>query len=286
MSEGAVVKMKKNKLVAPVLKWVGGKRQLLNVLTPLLPDKITTYCEPFVGGGAMLFDLQPKTAYVNDINDELINVYNVIKNDVEALILALQDFKNEAEFFYKVRDWDRFRLIYINRSDVERAARILYLNKTCYNGLFRVNNAGEFNSPFGNYRNPNIINAPTLRAVSSYFNNATVCLSSLDYRNVLKTLPKGSFVYLDPPYDPVSDTANFTGYSRGGFSQLDQIALRSACDELNARGIKFMLSNSATDFIKEQYSAYNITIVQAKRAINSDSKKRGEVDEVVVRNYE
>ena len=278
--------MKKNKLVAPVLKWVGGKRQLLDVLTPLLPDKITTYCEPFVGGGALFFDLQPKTAYVNDINDELIRVYTVIKNDVEALITALQGFKNEAEYFYSVRDWDRDKNKYTSFSDVQKAARILYLNKTCYNGLFRVNNAGEFNSPFGNYRNPNIVNAPTLRAVSSYLNTATVHLSSRDYTNVLKTLPKGTFVYLDPPYDPVSDTANFTGYSRGGFSQMDQIALRAACDELHARGIKFMLSNSATDFIKEQYAAYNITIVQAKRAINSDSTKRGEVDEVVVRNYE
>jgi len=277
--------MKKNKLVAPVLKWVGGKRQLLDVLTPLLPDKITAYCEPFVGGGALLFDLQPKIAYINDINDELIRVYNVIKNDAEALIIALQGFKNESDYFYSVRDWDRDKSKYSSLSDIEKAARILYLNKTCYNGLFRVNNAGEFNSPFGNYRNPNIINAPTLRAVSSYLNTATVYLSSLDYKNVLKTLPKGTFAYLDPPYDPVSDTANFTGYSRGGFSQMDQILLRSACDELNANGIKFMLSNSATEFIKEQYAAYNITIVQAKRIVNSDAAKRGEVDEVVVVNY-
>jgi len=284
--EKGLNEMKKNKLVAPVLKWVGGKRQLLEALIPLLPNKITTYCEPFVGGGALLFDLQPKIAYVNDINDELIRVYNVIKNDVEALITALQDFKNEADYFYSVRDWDRNKTKYSSLSDIEKAARIIFLNKTCYNGLFRVNNAGEFNSPFGNYRNPNIVNAPTLRAVSSYFNTATVHLSLLDYKKILDTLPKGTFVYLDPPYDPVSDTANFTGYSRGGFSQMDQIALRSACDELNAKGIKFMLSNSATEFIKEQYDAYNITIVQAKRAINSDSTKRGEVDEVVVRNYE
>ena len=278
--------MKKNKLVAPVLKWVGGKRQLLDVLNSLMPDKYTAYCEPFLGGGALFFYLQPKTAFVNDINDELIRVYRVIKNDVEALIAALQDFKNEANHFYSVRDWDRDKEKYISLSDVQKAARVLYLNKTCYNGLFRVNNAGEFNSPFGNYRNPNIVNAPTLRAVQSYLNSATVQISSFDYRQVLKALPKGSFVYLDPPYDPISETANFTGYSRGGFSQVDQIALRSACDELNARGIKFMLSNSATDFIKEQYAAYHITIVQAKRAINSDSTKRGEVDEVVVRNYE
>jgi DNA adenine methylase len=276
----------KNKLVAPILKWVGGKRQLLKDLTPLLPGRITTYCEPFIGGGALLFDLQPVTAYINDINDELIRVYNVIKNDVETLIAALQDFKNEADYFYAVRDWDRDRAKYATLTDIQKAARILYLNKTCYNGLFRVNNAGEFNSPFGNYRNPNIVNAPTLRAVSSYLNKATIHLTSLDYSEVLKSLPNGTFVYLDPPYDPVSDTSSFTGYSKGGFTQADQIRLRECCDGLNAKGLKFMLSNSATDFIKNQYAAYRITIVQAKRAVNSDSAKRGEVDEVVVRNYE
>ena len=280
------MKKNKNKLVAPVLKWVGGKRQLLGTLTPLLPQRITTYCEPFVGGGALLFNLQPNTAYVNDINGDLIRVYNVIKSDVESLITTLQEYKNESDFFYAVRGWDRDKEKYSSLSDVQKAARILYLNKTCYNGLFRVNNAGEFNSPFGNYRNPNIVNAPTLRAVNSYLNTATVHLSSTDYAEVLKTLPKGTFVYLDPPYDPVSDTSSFTGYSKGGFTRNDQIRLRECCDDLNARGLKFMLSNSATDFIKEQYSAYHITVVQAKRAVNSDSTKRGEVDEVVVRNYE
>lgn len=280
------MKNSKNKLVAPVLKWVGGKRQLLDTLIPLLPQRITTYCEPFVGGGALLFRLQPKIAFVNDINSDLMCVYNVIKNDVESLITALQDYKNEADFFYAVRDWDRDKKKYSSLSDIQKAARILYLNKTCYNGLFRVNNAGEFNTPFGNYRNPNIVNAPTLRAVSSYLNTATVHLTSLDYAEVLKTLPKGTFVYLDPPYDPVSDTSSFTGYSKGGFTRDDQVRLRECCDDLNARGLKFMLSNSATDFIKEQYAAYHITIVQAKRAINSDSTKRGEVNEVVVRNYE
>jgi len=188
--------MKKNKLVAPVLKWVGGKRQLLDVLTPLLPSKITTYCEPFVGGGALLFELQPKTAYVNDINRELIRVYEVIQNDVEALIDALQEFKNESDYFYSVRDWDRDKEMYAALPDLKKAARTLYLNKTCYNGLFRVNNAGEFNSPFGSYRNPNIVNAPILRAVSTYLNDAAVHLTSIDYAEVVKTLPKSCFVYI------------------------------------------------------------------------------------------
>ena len=278
--------MKKNKLVAPVLKWVGGKRQLIETFLPLLPQRITSYCEPFVGGGALLFHLQPKMAYINDINTDLICVYRVIRDSVSELIEELKKYKNEADFFYSVRDWDRDMKKYSSLSEVEKAARILYLNKTCYNGLYRVNNAGEFNSPFGNYRNPNIVNEPVLRAVSSYFNSATVYFSSMDYAEVLAEIKKSTFVYLDPPYDPISETSNFTGYSKGGFSKEDQIRLRQSCDELNKRNIKFMLSNSATPFIMEQYSKYNITVVQAKRAINSIGSKRGDVDEVVVRNYE
>lgn len=277
--------MKKNKLVAPVLKWVGGKRQLLDELVPLLPKKISAYCEPFVGGGAMLFSIQPKLAYINDINNDLILVYNTIKNDVESLISALTEYKNEADFFYSVRDWDRDKKKYESLTDVEKAARIIYLNKTCYNGLYRVNNAGEFNSPFGNYKNPNIVNAPVLRAVNFYFNNAAIYFSSTDYAETLYSIPKGTFVYLDPPYDPISSTSNFTGYSKGGFTQADQIRLRKCCDDLNNRGIKFMLSNSSTKFIRDQYSAYKITTVHAKRAINSVASKRGEVEEIVVRNY-
>lgn len=278
--------MRKNKLVAPVLKWVGGKRQLLETFRPLLPKRITTYCEPFVGGGALLFHLQPSNAYINDINPELIRVYTVIKENVNDLISELGKFENTAEQFYAVRDWDRDKDYYATLTDVQKAARVLYLNKTCFNGLYRVNNAGEFNSPFGNYRNPNIVNAPVLKAVSAYFNSADIHMTVMDYAEVLENVPRGAFVYLDPPYDPVSETASFTGYSRGGFSREDQIRLRECCDDLNARGIKFMLSNSATEFIMDQYAEYNITIVKAKRAVNSVASKRGDVDEVVVRNYE
>jgi len=152
-----------------------------------------------------------------------------------------------------------------------------------------VNNAGEFNTPFGNYRNPNIVNAPTLRAVSEYLKASSVHLSSGDYAKILEALPKGAFVYLDPPYDPVSDTASFTGYSKGGFGRYNQTLLRDRCNELTERGIKFMLSNSSTDFIKLLYRenpAYNITTVAAKRQVNSDATKRGDVEELVVRNYE
>ncbi|MDE7019112.1 MAG: DNA adenine methylase [Lachnospiraceae bacterium] len=278
--------MRKDHLVAPVVKWVGGKRQLLDDLTPLFPKRITSYCEPFLGGGAVLFKLQPDIAYVNDINSELIQMYEVIRDNVDELIALLGEHPNEEEHFYRVRDWDRDKKQYEQLTEVQKAARVIYLNKTCYNGLFRVNNAGEFNTPFGHYKNPNIVNEPVLRAVSSYFGRAQVTFSSVDYARVLADVEKETFVYLDPPYDPVSGTANFTSYAKGGFDRQEQIRLRQCCDELNRHGIKFMLSNSATDFIIDQYAAYNITIVKAKRAINSDGTKRGQVDEVVVRNYE
>ncbi len=278
--------MRKNRLVSPVVKWVGGKRQLLDDLSPLIPKRISSYCEPFLGGGAVLFKLQPNIVYANDINSELIQMYEVVRDNVEELIIALGEHPNEEEHFYSVRDWDRDKVQFEQLTKVQRAARIIYLNKTCYNGLFRVNNAGEFNTPFGHYKNPNIVNATTLRAVSAYFQKAQLAFSSVDYAEVLANITKETFVYLDPPYDPVSDTANFTGYARGGFDRSEQIRLRQCCDELNRRRIKFMLSNSATDFIREQYAAYNITVVRAKRAINSNATKRGQVDEVVVRNYE
>lgn len=278
--------MRKNRMVAPVVKWVGGKRQLLDALLPLLPSHIASYCEPFVGGGALLFKLQPGKAWINDINSELMQMYEVIRDDAETLIQLLAQHTNEAEHFYAVRDWDRDKKKYASLTKTEKAARIIYLNKTCYNGLFRVNSAGEFNTPFGSYKNPNIVNATTIKAVSRYFQQAEITFSCRDYAQVLAEVQRGTFVYLDPPYDPVSDTSNFTGYARGGFSHDDQIRLRECCDDLDRRGIKFMLSNSATDFIRDQYRQYRIKTVQAKRAVNSDATKRGQIDEVVVRNYE
>ena len=277
---------KRDKLAAPVVKWVGGKRQLLEAFGPLLPKRIPVYCEPFLGGGALLFHLQPSVAYVNDVNGGLINLYQVIQREADALVEELRSYRNEAEFFYSVRDWDRDPQAYAQLSPVKRAARIVYLNKTCYNGLFRVNSSGEFNTPFGHYKNPNIVNEEGLRAVSRYFNRAQIHFSNTDYAQVLAGLPKNAFVYLDPPYDPLSDTANFTGYAKSGFGRDEQIRLRECCDELNRRKIKFMLSNSATDFIKDQYKKYHITVVRARRAVNSNPTRRGQVDEVVIRNYE
>lgn len=277
--------MKKNKLVLPVVKWVGGKRQLLNEIEKCIP-KYTKYYEPFVGGGAVLFHLQPQKAVINDINSELINLYQVIKDNVEELINDLVKHKNKSDYYYDIREWDRDKEKYNSLSSIEKASRIIYLNKTCYNGLFRVNRSGEFNSPFGNYKNPNIVNDSILRAVNIYFNKANITFKCGDFEEAIKGIRKGSFVYFDPPYDPVSNSANFTGYDKGGFDRDEQMRLKNLCDRLDKRGIKFLLSNSATDFILELYQDYKIEIVKAKRVINSQGDKRGEVDEVLVRNYE
>lgn len=277
--------MSKNKLVSPVVKWVGGKRQLMNEITPLLPKRITSYCEPFLGGGAVLFSIQPSRAIVNDLNGDLIAVYEVIRDDVESLINDLQKHENTSEYFYAIRDMDRDKKAYQSMTKVERASRLIYLNKTCFNGLFRVNSLGEFNSPFGHYKNPNIINEPVLRAVNKYFTSSNITFYNEDFAATLNRVRKGGFVYLDPPYDPVSNTASFTGYNKGGFDKAEQVRLKQCCDELTRRGVNFMLSNSATDFIKELYEEYNISVVQAKRTINSDASKRGAVKEVLIRNY-
>lgn len=278
--------MKYNKDVSPVVKWVGGKRQLLPEIRKYIPEKFTIYYEPFVGGGAVLFDIQPKRAVINDVNFELMNLYEVIRDNVDLLIEDLKKHKNEKEYFYEIRELDRDKEKYSQLTKVERASRLLYLNKTCYNGLYRVNQAGQFNTPFGNYKNPNIINEKVIRAVSDYFNWADITFKCCDFEESVKGIGKGAFVYFDPPYDPVSESANFTEYSKDGFTKEDQIRLKKLCDRLNDKGIKFLLSNSATEFIIDLYKDYKIEIIQARRSINSDGRKRGEVDEVLVRNYE
>jgi DNA adenine methylase len=278
----------KNTLVVPVVKWVGGKRQIIDEIITYVPDSFSTYYEPFLGGGAVLFELQPKKAVVNDVNEELMNIYEVIKDNVDELIEGLKrhKIKNDKAYFYEIRELDRNREQYNLLTPVERASRIIYLNKTCYNGLFRVNKSGEFNAPFGNYKNPNIVNETTLRAVSAYFNKAKIRFTCQDFEDALKWSRKGAFVYLDPPYDPVSETASFTGYDKGGFDRNEQIRLKKTCDKLNKKGIKFLLSNSATDFIMDLYQDYKIEVIQAKRAINSKADRRGNVDEVLVMNFE
>lgn len=276
-----------NVILSPVVKWVGGKRQLLNYITPLLPKNFSTYVEPFVGGGAVLFNIQPKKAIINDYNAELINVYNVIKNNPDELISLLQEHEklNSQEYFYQIRSLDRSDTYY-SMSSIDKAARIIYLNKTCFNGLFRVNQAGQFNSPYGKYKNPNIVNRPLVLAMSKYFNNNDIRIMSGDYKEALKNLRRGAFVYFDPPYMPISSSSSFTGYTENGFGKQQQIELKEECDKLNRRGIKFLLSNSDHPLIRELYKDYEIIVVKAKRSINSKGNKRGEINEVLIRNYD
>ena len=285
------MKRKTDKLVSPAVKWVGGKRQLIKDIEKYLPDDAynsgISYYEPFIGGGAVLFHLQPEKAVINDNNAELVNLYRVIKKDPEGLIKDLNKHQNEEGYFYKIRGLDRDPESYSRLSEVERASRIIFLNKTCYNGLFRVNSAGEFNTPFGRYKNPKIVNDITIRAISSYFNRNDITILNTDFEAALEGIKKNSFVYFDPPYDPVSDSANFTGYTRAGFGRDEQLRLKVLCDRLNGMGIKFMLSNAATDFIKELYKDYSeyTEIITANRAVNSRPEKRGGVEELLVRNY-
>lgn len=274
-----------NYLLRPFLKWAGGKRQLLPEIRLYYPKRIGCYYEPFLGAGAVLFDLQPKRALVNDVNSELINTYRVIAHDVEALIYDLSHHRNEKEYYYQLRDLDRHEK-FQHASDTERASRIIFLNKTCFNGLFRVNSQGHFNVPYGDYKNPKIIDAVVLRAVSNYLNTHEIQLANVDFEEALEGATQGDFVYLDPPYDPVSNTASFTGYNFNGFGRDEQIRLRSVFDDLSRRGCRVLLSNSATDFIKDLYRDYRMEIIGAARAINSDATRRGKVDEVLVMNYD
>lgn len=277
--------MKRNPLVTPVVKWAGGKRQLLSEIIKYIPNKYSTYYEPFIGGGAVLFHLQPRKAVINDINEELVNLYQVIKNNITELFLSLSEHRNEPAYFYATRELDRDKKKFNRLSNVEKASRTLYLNKTCFNGLFRVNSRGEFNVPFGKYKNPDIINEATLKAVSDYFNNADISFLCGDFETSIENIKENDFVYFDPPYDPISESANFTGYSKDGFSKEDQIRLKKLCDKLDDKGVKFLLSNSATSLILDLYKDYHVEIVQARRAINSDGDKRGKIEEVLVKNY-
>lgn len=270
-------------LINPILKWVGGKRQLLPQIIPHICKKCTTYVEPFLGGGSVLFAYRPSNAIVNDLNSELINVYRVIRDNPEDLIKQLKEHKsrNSQEYYYEIRGLDRTSN-FSSLSPVQRAARIIYLNKTCYNGLYRVNSSGQFNSPYGRYKNPNIVNEVGIRAVSRYFSSSEIKIKCGDYKEVLKNLEEGSFVYLDPPYMPLSSSSSFTGYTEGGFDYQKQIELKEECDKLREKGIAFLLSNSDCEQIRQIYQEYKIETVQAKRSINSVASKRGEINEVLI----
>ena len=277
---------KNNPLVQPFLKWAGGKRQLLPEIRKRVPRKYKLYFEPFLGAGAVLFELQPKTALINDVNKELVNCYRVIKESPEELINHARTHPVNEKYFYQLRSLDRDPG-FSELSSLERASRIIYLNKTCYNGLFRVNSQGQFNVPFGNYSDPVIVDEVVIRAVSKYLNEATVDISSDDFKSALSGAARGDFVYLDPPYDPLSDTSSFTGYNLHSFDRDEQERLKEVCDELDSRGCKVLLSNSATDYIRGLYSdssRYSVIEVDASRNINSVGASRGKISELLISN--
>lgn len=285
-----IIMTKKNSLVKPYLKWAGGKRQLLPEIRKHLPLRISeyTYYEPFVGAGAVLFDLQPKNAVINDFNSQLILTYQVVRNHIEELIDALRIHQknNNEEYYYEVRVQDRDQGFFQSLSDIQKAARLIYLNKTCYNGLYRVNSQGLFNVPYGRYKNPAICEETVLRAVHNYLQNNEVEILNGDFTAATKNADKKSFFYFDPPYHS-PDNTNFSGYQAAGFDEKEQLRLRNTFIELTERGAKCLLSNADTDFIRKIFSDNNfqITVVQAKRAINSNSAGRGEVNEVLIKNW-
>ena len=269
---------------APFVKWVGGKGRLLSQLRPLLPLGVEhmRHVEPFVGGGALFFSRRPGRALLTDINPTLVATYAAIRDDVDAVIAALRGLagRHSKERYYQVRErYNQGRRVSVSR----RAATFIYLNKTCFNGLHRVNRKGEFNVPVGAYKNPRILNEEGLRAASEALQHTRLECAPFDA--LLENAKPGDFVYFDPPYEPVSQTASFTSYAQDGFSRDDQTRLREVYKALDRRGCKLMLSNSDVPFIRDLYKAFNITTVAAPRAINCDAKKRGKVSEIVARNY-
>ena len=292
----------------PFLKWAGGKGQLLSQLAAHLPQQINgepfTYIEPFVGGGAMLFYMLQhfrniRKAVINDVNEDLILTYRTIRDDVEALItnlarlekdyLAIADQDGRSLMFYEVRE--RFNQ-HIGDS-IERGSQLLFLNKTCFNGLFRVNRRGQFNVPFGKYANPTICNAAVLRADSELLKSAQVEICQGDYAQTLHHVDGLTFVYLDPPYRPLDATSSFTAYAKGDFNDDDQRALAAFCHQLSEAGCYWMESNADCSaknpedtFFEELYQDYRIERVNAARFINANPEKRGKLTELLIMNYE
>jgi len=262
----------------PVLKWAGGKRALLPELLARLPEKINSYYEPFFGGGALFFAGRFPSAVIGDVNKELINVYRVIRDHSGRLLKELEKHPYEKEHFYRVRAQAPSAL-----SAIRRAARFIYLNKTCFNGLYRVNSRGEFNVPFGAYKNPRIRDPETIREASARLRGVT--LQEGGYRETTASAQAGDFVYFDPPYEPVSATSRFVSYSRDGFTSEDQADLAYAFRELDARGVRCLLSNSSAPLIRKLYRGFKIETVYAPRSVNSSASGRGKVAETLIRNY-
>ena len=272
----------------PFVKWAGGKRQIINKLKQYMPDDFDTYYEPFVGGGALLFELSPKKAVINDSNKELMNVYECIKDekkfDAMCRELNYHEAHHSEEHYYEIRNLDRDKKKFNKIADYKRAARTIYLNKACFNGLYRVNSKNEFNVPFGKKNKVNIYEEQNLGIISGYLNYNDIKILSTDFEEAVKDAKKGDFVYFDPPYD--SDTSIFNSYTENGFGKEGQRRLAKVFKELSDRGCYVMLSNYNTILINDLYKNFNIHVIEAKRNISANANKRGRVEEVIITNYE
>lgn len=273
----------------PFVKWVGGKRQLLPILKDNLPKSFNNYFEPFLGGGALFFSLkstfhETKKVYLNDLNTELINTYNVVKNSPDELIEALtvHSKNNSSDYFYIIRALDRTDN-FNELSDITRAARFIYLNKTCFNGLYRVNQKNQMNAPYGRYKHPNIINKEVILADSDYLKNTIITNSS--YEEPIKFAKENDFVYFDSPYASFENKNNFKSYTQFGFDDDKQIELAENIKQLSNKNVLVMASNAYTPLTKELYKDFNTQIIPAKRSINSNGLKRGAVKEILITNY-
>jgi DNA adenine methylase len=259
----------------PILKWAGGKAQLLDILQQAKPKKYNKYIEPFFGGGALFYSLQPKSAVIADSNEELINLYRIVSSEVEELIEQLKLMPNDKDFFLSTRKQDVDRLL-----PVERAARTIYLNKTCFNGLYRVNKQGKFNVPFGNYKNPNICDESRLRSASKVLKSASIIHG--DYKQVLKDCAEpGDFVFLDPPYLPISQYSDFKRYTKEQFYEEDHRELANEIKRLHELGCYVLLTNSNHHLVHELYGGFEISVHQTKRNISSNGNKRKGEDVLV-----
>ncbi len=270
---------------SPFLKWAGGKGKLLAQYLPLFPGKFKNYFEPFIGGGAVFFFLQPRPARLGDSNQELINCYIQVRDNPEELMILLAQHREihnlptgGSNYYYDIRAQDANQL-----SSLQRAARMIYLNKTCYNGLWRVNSQGLFNVPFGRYKNPGIFDRENILTASRALSGVNLVVE--DFRKILDHAKKEDFVYFDPPYHPLSTTSNFTDYTRLPFGPGDQEDLARVFQQLDEKGCRVMLSNSDTPFIRSLYHGYHITGIMAPRLINSQVKGRKPINELLIRNY-
>ena len=277
--------MSKNELT-PFVKWAGGKKQLIKKIKNKMPNKFGTFYEPFIGGGAVFLNAKPQNGVINDINKELINVYRQLKNDPIPVIKAVNELdKNDGdkEYYYLLRD--KYNEKISNKElDVECAALLIWINKHCFNGLYRVNSKGLFNVPYNNKTTGKSIDEDNLMNIGHYLKEADIDIRCEDFEKVCKNVKAGDFVYFDSPYLPFSETARFTDYTKGGFSMDDHIRLSELFEDLDKRGAKIMLSNHDVKLVYKLYGNYNIESIDVKRSINSNAKKRvGK--EVIITNY-